>query len=141
MIMSVEMDVVYEGDLHCSATHGPSGLSIATDAPLDNGGRGSAFSPTDLVTAALSACMLTIMGLYAKKAGLDIEGTRVHATKGMTALPVRRIGKITIVATLPAGRGFTDEQKAEIERAAAMCPVKKSLHPDIEIAMEFIYPD
>ena len=139
--MSVEMDVVYEGDLHCAAKHGPSGQIVATDAPVDNGGRGSAFSPTDLVATALGTCMVTIMGLFAKKAGLDIDGTRVHVAKDMTATPVRRIGKITVIVTLPKGGSFSAGQRAELERAAALCPVKQSLHPDVDVAMEFVYQD
>ncbi len=137
--MSVEMDIVYEGDLHCAATHGPSGQIVATDAPVDNGGRGAAFSPTDLVGVALGACMVTIMGLYAKKAGLDITGTRVHVVKDMTSAPVRRIGKITVTVTLPGGNSFSAAQRAELERAAAFCPVKHSLHPDVNVALEFVY--
>ena len=137
--MSVEMEVIYEGDLHCVASHGPSGQSVATDAPVDNGGRGAAFSPTDLVGTALGACMVTIMGLYAERAGLDITGTRVRVVKDMAAVPVRRIGKLTVVVALPKGRAFSTEQKAELERAAVMCPVKQSLHPDTEIALQFVY--
>jgi putative redox protein len=139
--MSVETNIVYEGGLRCAAEHGPSGQIVATDAPVDNGGRGAAFSPTDLMGVALGTCMVTIMGIYAKKAGLDIDGTRVHVVKDMTAVPVRRIGKITVVVTLPAGRSFSPEQREELERAAALCPVKQSLHPDVQVAMEFVYPD
>ena len=139
--MSVEMDVVYEGNLLCSATHAPSGNTIATDAPVDNGGRGTAFSPTDLVGAALGACMVTIMGLYAERTGLDIAGTRLHVVKEMTQTPPRRIAQFRVVATLPPGKGLTAEQRAELESAAALCPVKRSLHPDVRIVMEFVYPD
>ena len=139
--MSVEMGVIYEGDLHCVATHGPSGQTIATDAPIDNGGRGAAFSPTDLVAAALGACTVTIMGLYARGAGLDIAGTRVHVTKDMASVPVRRISTIKVIVTLPKGRSFSAEQRAQLEKAARLCPVKESLHPDITLVMDFVYED
>jgi putative redox protein len=139
--VAVEMDVVYEGNLLCSATHGPSGQVITTDAPVDNGGTGSAFSPTDLVGAALAACMATIMGLYAKRTGLDIDGARLRVAKEMTQTPPRRIAKFRVIVTLPQGKAFTAEQRAELENAAALCPVKRSLHPDVHIEMEFVYPD
>jgi len=139
--VSVEMDVIYEGDLHCVATHGPSGQTIVTDAPVDNGGRGAAFSPTDLVAAALGACTVTIMGLYARRAHLDISGTRVHVTKDMASVPVRRITTIKVTVTLPKGRSFSAEQRAQLEKAARLCPVKESLHADITLVMDFVYQD
>jgi uncharacterized OsmC-like protein len=67
----VEVNAIYEGELHCSAEHGPSGAFIQTDAPVDNHGKGEAFSPTDLVGTAMGTCMLTIMGIYAKQKGID----------------------------------------------------------------------
>src|ERR1035437_1065798 len=101
--MSVEIDVVYEGQLHCQASHGPSGASLATDAPLDNGGKGDAFSPTDLVAAALGTCVLTIMGLVAQRHSLDLSGAKVHVVKDMVGpkegSPVRRIGSLKTVVT------------------------------------------
>ena len=139
-IVSVEMEIVYEGDMRCAATHGPSGQTVTTDAPVDNGGRGAAFSPTDLVGVALGTCMVTIMGLYAKKAGLDITGTRVHVVKDMISRPVRRVGKITVTVTLPGGKSFSAAQREELEKAATFCPVKYSLHPDVNVALEFVYP-
>ena len=141
MLVSVEMDITYEGDLHCLASHGPSGQTITTDAPVDNGGRGAAFSPTDLVAAALATCMVTIMGLYARRAGLDITGTRVHVTKDMASFPVRRVSTIKLTVTLPKGKSFTAEQRAKLEKAAELCPVKESLHPEVRMVLEFVYPD
>ena len=139
--MGVEMDIVYTGDLACEATHGPSGATLATDAPVDNGGRGAAFSPTDLVGTALGACLVTIMGLVARRDGLDINGTRIHVTKEMAAQPVRRIARLTAVITLPAGRAFSAEDRTKLENAALHCPVKQSLHPDVDVVMEFVYPE
>src|SRR5213593_3910341 len=84
--LMVAMDVVYEGKLRCRVTHEPSGSRIATDAPKDNQGLGEAFSPTDLVGAALGSCMLTIMGIYARRHSLDLSGTTAHVTKDMVAV-------------------------------------------------------
>jgi putative redox protein len=139
--MSVAIDIVYKGDLLCEAVHGPSGNVVVTDAPVDNGGKGSAFSPTDLVGTALGSCIVTIMGLVAKRQGLDIDGTLVHVVKDMTATPVRRIGMLTVTITLPAGKAISADDRTRLENAAATCPVKQSLHPDTQVNLQFVYPD
>ncbi len=137
--MAVEMDIEYQGQLHCAATHGPSMQTIATDAPVDNGGTGGAFSPTDLVAAALGSCIVTIMGIAAQRIGIDIAGTRVHVTKEMVADPVRRIGAITVTITLPKGLALSENDKKRLEQAGATCPVKQSLHSDVRVNLSFIY--
>jgi putative redox protein len=139
--MPVEIDVVYEGGLHCNATHGPSKQQLTTDAPLDNGGKGEAFSPTDLVATALGTCMVTIMGLFAKRNNLDIDGLKVLVLKEMVAEPVRRIGSLKTRLVFPAGKALSPEDRAKLEAAAKACPVKQSLHPDVKIPLEFVYPD
>ncbi len=139
--MSVNIDIQYEGDLHCSAKHGPSGQILTTDAPVDNGGKGAAFSPTDLVATAVGSCMVTIMGLTAQNNQLDISGTKIHVVKEMTADPVRRIGEIIVTITLPPGKTFSKTDRQKLEAAAKACPVKQSLHPDTKIVLDFIYPD
>ena len=88
--MAVTIDIDYLGNLHCAATHGPSGSRLATDAPTDNGGLGELFSPTDLVATALGTCLTTVMGLLARRTGLDLEGTRVRVEERMISEPVRR---------------------------------------------------
>lgn len=138
--MGVEMDVVYQGDLHCEATHGPSGNRVVTDAPVDNGGKGSAFSPTDLVGAALGGCMLTIMGKVAERHQIKLSGARIHVVKDMASAPVRRIQKLTAIVTLPKGLALNTQQRALLESAALTCPVKQSLHPEIVFDVKFEYP-
>ncbi len=137
--MAVEIEVVYEGGLHCTATHGPSKVTLQTDAPVDNGGRGESFSPTDLVATALGACILTILGLVAERHQLDLKGTRVHVTKEMIQKPVRRIGALRTIVRFPANLGLSDEDRKRLETAAHTCPVHQSIHPDIEAPIEFIY--
>jgi putative redox protein len=139
--MSVEMDVVYEGGLHCTAKHGPSGVKINTDAPVDNGGKGEAFSPTDLVGVALGTCVVTIMGLVAKKSGLNIDGTRVQVVKEMAAAPARRIATLRTTIFIPKGKALSSADRDKLEQGAKLCPVKQSLHPDIKIPIEFVYAD
>jgi len=134
----VDIDIVYEGDLHCTLTHGPSGAKIVTDAPKDNEGRGEAFSPTDLVAAALGSCMVTIMGIAARKAEIDISGTRVRVTKEMLGGAYRRIQKLEVTITLP--RALPADQREKLERAAESCPVNRSLSKDVEVKTRFVYP-
>ena len=134
----VKMNIVYEGQLHCALTHGPSGSVISTDAPKDNMGRGEAFSPTDLVAAALGSCMLTVMGIAATRHNIDLKGTTVEVSKEMVAAPTRRIGSITI--TLHMASGIPQDKRALLEAAAYSCPVHKSLHPDVQTPIQFIYP-
>ncbi len=135
--MAVTIDIDYLGDLHCTATHGPSGSRLTTDAPTDNGGRGDRFSPTDLVATALGTCLTTVMGLVARRTGLDLQGTRVRVEKHMTSEPVRRIGGLVAVVTFP--HSFSADDRARLERAAAICPVRQSLHPDVRVEMRFEY--
>ncbi|MBI3866475.1 MAG: OsmC family protein [Planctomycetia bacterium] len=139
--MGVEIDIVYEGQLRCRATHGPSKTQLATDAPVDNHGRGESFSPTDLVATALGTCMTTLMGIVADRNKLDITGTTVHVVKEMIQEPVRRIGTLRVAIHVPAEKGarLTPEDRKKLEVAALHCPVHKSLHPDIQTPIEFSY--
>lgn len=137
--MAVEIDIVYSGKLRCDATHGPSGMTLHTDAPTDNGGSGSSFSPTDLVATALGSCVMTILGLVADRHQIDLTGTKVHVTKEMVADPVRRIGSLRTVVTVPAGSMDDPAMRTRLETAARACPVHKSLHPDIDAPIEFLY--
>lgn len=135
----VKMNIIYEGQLHCKLTHEQSGSVIVTDAPKDNNGKGEAFSPTDLVAAALGSCIITVMGIVAARHQLDLTGTTADVTKEMIASPERRIGKISV--TLKMSRGIPGDKRAMLENAAHTCPVHKSLHPDIVTPIVFIYPD
>jgi putative redox protein len=139
--MAVEIDILYEGQLRCRATHGPSKTQMTTDAPVDNHGKGESFSPTDLVATALGTCMSTLMGIVAERHHLDITGTQVHVVKEMLAEPVRRIGTLRVAIRVPADKAarLTVEDRKKLETAALHCPVHKSLHPDIQTPIEFKY--
>lgn len=115
----------YEGALRCSASHGPSGSQLSTDAPTDNQGLGERFSPTDLVATALSTCMLTIMGIVAERHGWSLEGCSARVEKTMTSEPPRRIALLSVWLTLP--EALDEQQRAVLQRAAEACPVKRSL--------------
>lgn len=139
--MSVEIDVRYDGGLHCTAIHGPSKGEFSTDAPKDNGGKGEAFSPTDLVGAALGTCIMTIMGMIAEQGHVNLTGTNIHIEKEMASAPLRRIDNFKITITFPAGLALSDKDRVKLERVVDMCPVRQSLHPDIKVATKFVYPD
>jgi putative redox protein len=133
----VKIQVEYEGELHCKAVHGPSGAELNTDAPVDNQGRGESFSPTDLVATALGSCMLTVMGILARTLGIDIAGAKASVEKEMTSTAPRRIQSLRVRIEMP--RGISPENRVKLERAAHTCPVHRSLHPDVEKPIEFVW--
>ena len=130
----VTIDATYEGDLCCTSVHGPSSHSIQTDAPKDNEGLGRYFSPTDLVATALATCILTTLGIVARRRGIDLKGARATVEKHMNAEP-RRIGRLPVAVTIECD--YSDEERLVLERAANTCPVHKSLHPDIDAPITF----
>jgi putative redox protein len=133
----VTITATYEGDLCCTALHGPSAAKLQTDAPKDNEGLGRFFSPTDLVATALGTCILTTMGIVARRHGITIAGAEITVEKKMNATP-RRIGALPVQVRM---RGtFTPEQRKLLENAAHGCPVHKSLHPDIDASIAFHWP-
>ncbi len=129
--------VVYQGDLRTKCTHIKSGDAYLTDAPVDNNGKGEAFSPTDSVATALASCMLTIMGIKAKDMQLNMGGTEAVVVKKMGVNP-RRITCIEISIALKISTN--EKNKAILEKAARSCPVLHSLHPEIEKKLTFNWP-
>ncbi|MGL5682769.1 MAG: OsmC family protein [Marinifilaceae bacterium] len=129
----------YKGDLHVTCEHLASGAVIETDAPIDNQGKGEAFSPTDLCVASLASCILTIMGIKAKTSGFDITGATIEGTKTMNESP-RRIGSIDFVITMP-NKQYSEKERTILERVVDSCPVHLSLHPDISTNVVFIWAE
>lgn len=131
----VKISIRYEGGLRCAATHGPSGETLQTDAPVDNHGRGETFSPTDLVATALGTCMATTMGIVAERHGVDLRGLEVEVTKEMSADAPRRIARLTTTLRLPLPADHP--KRVLLENAALACPVHQSLHPDVALPVDF----
>lgn len=127
---------IYLGELRTRATHIRSGNEIITDAPLDNHGKGEAFSPTDLVSAALLSCMMTVIGIMANTHQIDVSGMSGEVLKVMGTDP-RRITEIHIQLRFP--RDYKEHDRVLIERTARTCPVAKSLHPDLVQDIQFSY--
>ena len=123
--MAVMATVKYLGGLRAEWTHLASGSKIITDAPLDNKGKGEAFSPTDLCAASLAGCALTIMGIYAQEHDANIDGASAEVSKTMQASP-RKIGRIDIVISMP-DREYSDRQKKALAKAMETCPVRLTL--------------
>jgi putative redox protein len=135
----VDIDVTYEGELHCAAVHGPSQAKLATDAPLDNHGRGESFSPTDLVATGLGSCMATVMGIAARKSGNDLAGLKIHVKKQMTTTGPRRIARLDVDIAVPKAVSlqFSEDQRKALEHAANTCPVRLSILDAIEVPVKF----
>lgn len=131
----VEIHIAYKGELRCVATHTPSGTTMTTDAPRDNHGKAESFSPTDLLATALGTCMMTVMGIAARKLNLDISGSTVVVNKTMITKPERRIGELAVVITVP--HALDDATKEVLKTAALSCPVHHSMHPDIAMPLTF----
>lgn len=131
----VEIHVDYEGELHCNALHVPSGNRLVTDAPVDNNGRGEAFSPTDLVATALGACMATVIGIVARRKEIPVEGMKVAVRKFMSEDLPRRISRLELDLEMPLPGDHPD--RALLESTARGCPVHHSIHPDIEVVMNW----
>lgn len=129
-----QFEIKYTGDLHCQAIHLASTTQIESDAPLDNCGRGQAFSPTDLLATSLPLCMFTTIAILGKKRDLDITGAHAKVTKVMSSSP-RRISEIIVDVYFP--RKFDQETQIFIKNTAENCPVALSLHPDIQQVTRF----
>ena len=128
--------VYYSSELRTESTHLQSGETYITDAPIDNEGKGEAFSPTDIIATGLANCMLTIMGIVAKRKSLDIEGTKAEVTKIMGTEP-RRISEIKIDFFFP--KSYDKNSKHLLQTAAINCPVAKSLANDLTQTINFHY--
>ena len=131
----VKVQIRYEGGLRCAATHGPSGQTVFTDAPVDNHGKGESFSPTDLVATALGACMATIMGIVAERHQIDLRGMEVEVTKEMSTDTPRRVAKLATTIKVPLPPDFP--QRVLLENAALTCPVHQSLSSAMEKPVDF----
>ena len=129
-------NIIYQNNLRTEAEHIASREKIITDAPIDNDGKGEAFSPTDLVATALGSCMITIMAIAAEKHGIDVSGTNASVKKEMGSNP-RRISEIAIDINMD--KNIEKKDRKLLERAALACPVHKSLHPDLIKKIQFFY--
>lgn len=136
--MAVPMSGEYTGGLKMRLTHGPSGSTMPTAAPVDNMGDGSSFSPTDLTAASLGCCMVTTMAIVAQREGIPFGSARFTLEKHMRSDP-RRIARIPITIEMPAG--LSTQQRERLEQIARTCPVARSLSPEIEQELKFVYPE
>lgn len=129
--------VVYRGELRTIGTHVRSGNQIITDAPVDNNGKGEAFSPTDLLATSLASCIFSIMGIMANRNDIDMKGAYASVTKVMESNP-RRVAKVIVDITMPK-KEYSDHDIKLLKKAAAACPVGRSLHPDLvqEVQLHF----
>lgn len=129
--------VVYNGGLRTTCTHLKSGSSFETDAPLDNNGKGERFSPTDLMATSLATCMITVMGIKARAMGFDLNDVKIEVLKIMKADP-RRVGGIELTFHFPDALKDVDEKtKTILKNVGITCPVQLSIHPDIDVKVDW----
>jgi uncharacterized OsmC-like protein len=129
--------VVYNGGLRTTCTHLRSGSSFETDAPVDNNGKGERFSPTDLLATSLATCMITVMGIKARSMGFDLDGVKVEVLKIMKQDP-RRVGRIVLTFHIPDTLKDTEEKtRSLLKHIGDTCPVRLSIHPDIEVTVDW----
>lgn len=133
----VNISVKYAGNKKCDLSH-QEGPTLRTDAPKDIGGDATGFSPTDLVTAGLAACIVTTLAMFAERHNIDVTGATATIEKHMTQPPTpRRIARLPVVVTLPSSVPM--EMRERVEAAGNSCPVKKTLHPDVDAPIEYRY--
>ena len=128
--------VIYKGQLRTEAEHLQSGSKMITDAPVDNHGKGEAFSPTDTVATAVATCMLTVMGIKAEELQVDMTGAKASVTKFMAANP-RRISRVEVEVEMP--QKYSEKITKILENTGRSCPVIQSLHPELEKQISFTY--
>jgi uncharacterized OsmC-like protein len=133
----VQILIDYEDGLTCHAIHAPSGAKITTDAPVDNHGRGESFSPTDLVATALGSCMATIMGIVAERKGISLAGMQIEVRKIMSGDTPRRIGRLELDIKMPLPADHPHREL--LANSALACPVHHSLHPDIDLQIDWTW--
>lgn len=135
--MIMTSSVTYNGGLRTTCTHLKSGDSFETDAPTDNHGKGERFSPTDLMATSLATCMITVMGIKARSMYFDLDGVKIDVLKIMKADP-RRVGGIELSFHIPVHLLDLDEKtRAILRHTGDTCPVMKSIHPDIEVKVDW----
>lgn len=135
--MIMTSTVTYNGGLRTTCTHLRSGSSFETDAPTDNHGKGERFSPTDLMATSLATCMITVMGIKARSLGFDLDGIKIDVLKIMKSDP-RRVGGIELTFHIPDSlHAIGEKNKAILKHTGITCPVQMSIHPDIEVKLDW----
>lgn len=129
--------VIYNGELRTTCTHLRSGNNFETDAPVDNQGKGERFSPTDLMATSLATCMITVMGIKARKMGFDLDGVKVDVLKIMKADP-RRVSEIELIFHFPEHINTQDAETRDLLKTTGKnCPVMLSIHPEIKVKIDW----
>jgi len=131
----VRIEATYDGDLRCTAIHGPSGMQLVTDAPVDNKGKGESFSPTDLLATSMLTCVMTIVAIRADSKGIDVSGMNGSVEKSMAANP-RRIAKLEVIVDLPSNLSMDD--RAWLITEGCNCPVCVSVSESMEVDVTFL---
>jgi putative redox protein len=139
--MSVTIHIDYQGNLRCAATRSDNAQVIHTDIAQEGGGKGEYVSPTDLVAVAVGTCIMSVLGIVTQRGGANLDGLQIRVIKEMASPPIRRIDTLRVTIIMPPGQVVPRAERMRLERSVQACPVKQSLHPDVKVAIEFVYPD
>ncbi len=132
---STKISCKYLGNLHTEAKHSISGSVIHTDAPKDHDGEGNDFAPTDLLASSLGTCVITIMGIEAKRRGWELDKIQIDVYKIMTTVGPRKIKTLVLEIYMSSE---IDSQKYKIlKRVADECPVKLNLEASMDIKLNW----
>ena len=89
----------------------------------------------------LGTCILTTVAMVAQRRNIDLSGMSGCMEKEMQSAPSRRIASIGMTINVPLGVRLSPEDRSRLKNAAQRCPVKQSLHPEINVRVEFVYPE
>lgn len=97
-------------------------VSAQADMPVDKGGAGDGFRPHELLEAALAACMSMTVRIAAEKYGYPLEQVEVSVTLDRS-VPEAYAFEYALKLDGP----LDEAQRQRLARAAAQCPVSKSI--------------
>lgn len=126
--------VILESEAGCRVEHVPSKAALEVRTPPEFGGPGGGFSSTDLVAAALGACIGTSLAPVAARHGISPGALALRVEKTLSSAP-KRIARLTVIVRHPGEVGPLLLRK--LERAAAACPVHRSLAADVAVEVRF----
>ncbi len=110
---------------------------LISDAVAASGGLGRYLCPTDLLGAALGGCVMMTLSIAAKGHSIDVSGMSMEIEKDMSDDVPRRVSRLGVRIFFT--KVLSSKEQDILRRAAATCPVKNSLHPDMEKQVELIF--
>lgn len=127
------IDVSLRGNGQCHILHRESGAEIRSSVAPEYGGRGDAFSSTDLLAAALGSCIATNLEPVALRHGIPLDAIGISVDKTLSVSP-KRIESLAVRVSID---GDVPQPVMErLGRAAQLCAVHRSLSADASVTIE-----